>query len=55
MLKNDTKKYKYGERFLSLNELYRREGKWRNDPISGIKYKSIEAEILDVASAKKIE
>ncbi len=55
MLKNGTQKYKYGERFLNLKELYRRAGKWCHDPISGIKYKSLEVELLDVSSAKKIE
>jgi len=55
MLKNGTQKYKYGERFLSLKELYRRAGKWHHDTISGIKYKSFIVELLDVSSSSKIE
>lgn len=55
MLKNGNQKYKYGKRFLSLKELYRRAGKWRYDPISGIKYKSLEVELLNVSTANKIE
>ncbi len=55
MLKNGTQKYKYGERFLNLKALYRRAGKWSHDSISGIKYKSMEVELLDVSTADKIE
>ena len=55
MLKNGTQKYKYGERFLNLKALYRKAGKWTLDPISGIKYKSIEIELLNVSSSNKIE
>ena len=55
MLKNGSQKYKYGERFLSLKELYRRARKWHHDTVSGIKYKSLEIELLDVSSAYKIE
>jgi len=55
MLKNGTQKYKYGDRFLNLKELYRRAGKWSHDRTSGIKYKSLEVELLDVSTAKKIE
>ena len=55
MLKNGNQKYKYGERFLSLKELYRRAGKWHHDSVSGIKYKSLEIELLNVSSANKIE
>ena len=54
MLKNGTQKYKYGERFLSLKELYCRAGKWHHDPISRIKHKSLEVELLDASSATNI-
>ena len=54
MLKNGTQKYQYGERYLSLKELYRKGGKWNRDKASGIKYKSIEVELLDASGTKKI-
>ena len=55
MLKKDRRKYKYGNHFLNLKRLYSKAGKWNYNPISGIKYKSIEIELLDVSSAIKIE
>ena len=55
MLKNGTQKYKYGNRYLNLKELYRKLGKWSHDPISGIKYKSLEIELLNVSTANKVE
>ncbi len=55
MLKKGTQKYKYRNRFLNLKELYRKAGKWSHDRVSGIKYKSIEIELLDVSTANKIE
>ena len=54
MLKNGTQKYKFGESFYSLKELYRKAGKWHLNRVSGIKHKALEVELLDVSSAKKI-
>jgi len=54
MLKNSTQKYKYGEHYLSLKELYRRAGKWNCDRASGIKSKSIEVELLDASKTNII-
>ncbi len=55
MLKRGNTKYKYGQRFLTVKELYRVVGKWNRDKKSGIKFKSIEVELIDPSSNRLIK
>jgi hypothetical protein len=54
MLKNGSQKYKYNNQYYNLKELYKLAGKWHHDRSSGIKYKSIDVELLDTSSSRKI-
>ncbi len=59
MLKNNQTKYRLINRnrkhFLNLKELKNKAGKWILDSESGIKYKSIIVDYLDVSSSSKID
>ena len=55
MMKRGNKKYKYGTRYLTIKELYKVAGRWKIDTQSGIKYKSIQVELLDAHGKLKIK
>ena len=55
MLKRGNSKYKYGQKYLTVNELYDFAGKWNKDNRSGIKFKNIEVELLDASSHRFIK
>jgi hypothetical protein len=54
MLKNGSQKYRYGNKYFNLKELYKRSGKWSFNKNTGIKTKSIIVYLLDTTSSKKI-
>jgi len=53
MVKRGNKKYKFGDNFYTIKELYRKAGRWHRDSVSGIKHKPIFVWVLDVDSKMK--
>ena len=53
MIKVNNEKYKYCDQDLTLKEIYKKAGKWKSFESNGIKYKSVEVEIMDKSSKRK--
>jgi hypothetical protein len=51
MVKRDGQKYLWGDKFMTIKELYRRSGKWQHNASTGIMYKSVVVAVLDKQSA----
>jgi hypothetical protein len=53
MVKRDGQKYLWGDKFMTIKELYRRSGKWQHNASTGSMYKSVVVAGLDKQSAGK--
>lgn len=55
MVKRDGQRYLWGDKFMTIKELYRVSGKWQHNKSTGIIYKSIVVAVLDKHSANQPE
>ena len=55
MVKRDGQKYLWGDKLLTIKQIYRRSGKWQRNTSTGIMYKSVVVAVLDKQSANKPE
>lgn len=55
MVKRDGQRYLWGDKFMTIKELYRKSGKWQQNKATGIMYKSTVVAVLDKQSANQPE
>lgn len=55
MVKRDGQRYLWGDKFVTVKELYRKAGKWQHNQSTGIMYKSVLVGVLDKHSATQPE
>jgi hypothetical protein len=55
MVKRDGQKYLWGDKFITVKELYRKSGKWQHNQSTGIMYKAVVVGVLDKHSANHPE